>query len=357
MKKQVPSLLPVLLLLYHLIFSWAAWKVVSEESGDALRYWFVGEDVSRMEWSRFLNPGTDVVKLLTFPLVRYLHLPFWSGFVLFSLFSGWGFLRLWGLVTRIAVGRQWLLALGYCCLLMPNLHFWTSLIGKEALLFVPVVFLTEEIYEKRYYSLRLWGCVLAIGLIRPHVAGLLIVALTGALLWKGGFSLKMKAFITGGAAIILAAFLYLLKEITHAEHGLWTKVSRLYQAHITVLQHTDAYVPLDRYPLPGKIFTVLFRPLPFEESGFYYTAVAFDNLFLLLLSGLALFSGIRNFRKAKNSVFICFSLSFILLFSVMYGYAYANYGLLLRTKIMILPVLFTLCLSIFAQYQQKARPG
>ncbi len=94
------KIVPYLLFLYHLAFAFFAWQYVARNGGDAMNYWFVGKDLSGISWFDFLKPGTDIINFITFPLVKYLHLPFWSGFVIFSLI---GF-------TGILIFRSWALA-------------------------------------------------------------------------------------------------------------------------------------------------------------------------------------------------------------------------------------------------------
>ena len=157
---------PFLLLVYHLLFAWIGFQYIMANSGDAQRYWFLGQDLSNSSWTDFLKPGTDVVKFLTFPLVKFFNLPFWSGFLIFSLLSFAGALIVYRTLMRIAGSNVKLQVLAMLLMLLPNLHFWTSLIGKEALILIPLTVFCAELSRKRYFSILLLISALAVAVIR-----------------------------------------------------------------------------------------------------------------------------------------------------------------------------------------------
>lgn len=340
---------PVFLFCYHLLFAYVAWAYILENNGDAVRYWFVGQDLSQKSWFSFFQPGTDVIKIITFPLVKFLHLPFWSGFLLFSLFSYMGFYRLWKTILALTQHNTTAFFIGVLLLLLPNLHLWTSFIGKESLLFVALVLMTEKVVQQHLQSKAFIASFLLIALIRPHVAFILLISLLLALFWKGGLSLKAKGWLSGFAAFCLLGLYLVLKKIAFMGPHPWERILHLYDVHIKVLRLRDAYVPLDRYPLPYKLFTFYFRPLPFEKTGWLYQIWSFENFILLMLSCALLYVMVRNFKRIKWDLFEIFTIFALVLMATMYVYAYANYGLIARTKIMVMPFFYGLIVKFFAR--------
>lgn len=338
---------PLFLFLYHLGFSWLAWRYITNDHGDAQRYWFLNADISQNSWPDFLNPGTDIVKMITFPLVKYFSLPFWSGFLIFSIISGFGLVFLYRILIRSIHHNKKGYFLICILLLLPNLHFWTSLIGKEALLFPALVLFLNEIQKKRYWSFYLFLSLLIIALIRPHVAFIVLLSYILSLLMTEKFSTKVKVWLAFSFVVLTAFFTVMLYQLQDFSGGI-PHVIQKYKAHIQFFKNTDAYVSLDEYFLPYKIFTFYFRPLPFEKTGLYYQVISLENLILLLLSTAALIIGIQFFKVLKKNRLVVFSFLFILLMAVMYVYAYANYGIIMRTKIMAIPFLFILLTEIFA---------
>ena len=338
---------PVLLLIYHLAFSWVGYRYILLNNGDAQRYWLRGEDLVDYSWTDFLKPGTEVVKFLTFPLVNYLHLPFWSGFLIFSLISFLGIALLYKMLRKMAGAHKGLQGLAMVLVLLPNLHFWTSLIGKEALLIIPLVGMAFELYRKRYFSKTLFLALFFIGLIRPHIALVLLLSYGLSLLLTANFSKKRMWQIATGTGVGILIFGFLLTQIQDFSGGM-ERIIQKYEAHIRVFRKTDAYVPLDQYPLPWKLFTFYFRPLPFEKPGLWYAVIGIENLLLLVLSGIGIYYGIRSFQQIRKRILVVFPILFMLFLGLMFGFAYANYGIIMRTKIMVAPFLYVMIMEVFA---------
>ncbi len=344
--KTVTKYFPLFLFCYHLLFAYLAWHWVVTHHGDAQRYWFVAENVEHRSWVEFLQPGTDLIKWFTFPLVRYLHLPFFGGFIIFSSFSFIGFYKLWQ-VLKTAAAEDWRLqTLAMLLLLLPNLHLWTSFIGKEAILFVALVVLTQHLVSQNFRSISFVVAFLVLAIIRPHVAIVIFAAFIIALLWKGKRSPMQSGAVVLGSLLGFFGLYLLLKKVAMLPAHPIEKIIRLYNVHIQVLRNTQAYVPLDQYPLPYKIFTFYFRPLPFEKSGVWYWCWSLENAVLLSIVVVTVFLSIRSFKKVTFDFYAVFAVFVLLLFAVLYVYAYANYGLIARTKIMVMPFLYLLLLRI-----------
>ena len=340
---------PYFLFAYHLVFAWLAYDYVNQNNGDAVKYWFVGRNMEKLSWFQFLNPGTDAIYFLTFPFVKYLALPGWAGCLIFSAWSGIGFLKLWKLLKEISGERRFLLALSMILLLLPNAHFWTSLIGKEAFLFLPVVCIAEKIYRKEFWAWSLWVSFFILAWIRPHVAFVFLFAYVISIIWKGEFSVRIKAFL-GILGIVLASGLYfLLSRITQAQTGLFEKIQRLYIAHNLKLKGTSGYVPLEDYVYPYKLFTFYFRPFLFEREGIYYGVLGLENLIYLVVFAGVLYAIILAGKKIKAGAFTLFAVLLLFLYGTMFAYGYANFGMIIRTKTLVFPVILILVVSIFNQ--------
>ena len=192
--KKFQQYFPALLICYHLAFSYVAWRVMLLKNGDAYKYWFVGKDLSGISWTSFLKPGTDLINLLTFPLVKYLHLPFWSGFLIFSAVSGVGVWILCGLLMNLANGNNRLKIIAGILLLLPNLHFWTSIPGKESVVFLILVLLLKRFLEQKVFKPVFLLLFIALVLIRPHIGAVVLAALLPALVFTSKIDVKKKVF-------------------------------------------------------------------------------------------------------------------------------------------------------------------
>ncbi len=336
---------PYLLFFYHLLFVLPAWQLAHNRPADSWHYWFLGRDLSEVSFTRFLAPGTEAVNLLTFPLVKYLHLPFWAGFVLFSAIGGVGFLRLYRLLDSLTAQNLKVKTVAYGLLLLPNLHLWTSMIGKEPLSFLALVYATAAVYEQKFTAPGFWLSWLAVAWIRPHVAAVLLAAVLLSLLCTTR-NHRQRLWLWAAIPAAAALCYLLLRKVARLGTDPWSRLQRYYEVDIRVLKNTRSYVPLDEYSLPTKIFTFYFRPLPFEKSGWVYHLWSFENTLLLLLSGLAVFMFFRHRRRKPLQPFTVFACVFLFLFTLMYVYGYANYGLIARTKVMAMPVWYGVILYL-----------
>ena len=105
----------------------------------------------------------------------------------------------------------------------------------------------------------------------------------------------------------------------------------------------DGGIDISSMPFILKMFTYIFRPLPFEAHNFLSFLSSIDNLIILVLFILSLFSVVVSKRKI-------FSLSdfkenrWFLLFFALGGIAISslitsNFGISARQKWMFLPIL------------------
>lgn len=340
---------PYFLFCYHLVFPVFAFLFVQEIGGDALNYWFVGKNLENASWLNYVIPGTNVINMITFPLVKYFHLPLWCGFLLFSLFSYIGFYKLWNLIVTFTQNSKIAFFIGIVLMLLPNLHLWTSFIGKESIIFVALMFIIEKIIKKKMRSSALISSFVFIALIRPHVTIVLFLAFLLAYFWKGDLSKKSKWLLLGVATIASIPLYFILKKIAKIKDNAWDRILHIYDYHIIALRKTNSYVPLDEYPLPYKLFTFYFRPLPFEKTGLLYQIWCVENIILLLITLGLLSFVVVNIKKLKWDFFFIFATFTIVLLGIMYVYAYANYGLIARTKIMAMPFFYILVVKIIAQ--------
>jgi hypothetical protein len=335
------------LVMYHVLFAYFAFFFILKKGGDAMHYWFIGENLSEKDWQNFFKPGTDTVRWLVFPLVKYFHFPFWSGFLIFSLFSSLGVVLLYQIMKEISGRNAMLKFFSIVLLLLPNLHFWSSLIGKEAVLLPFFVLIVFKLKTKEYFSPVIFGTVLFVSLIRPHVGFVLILSYILSLLFVIKTTTKLKIILITVFVAFTIILAVILVNIQNFDAGL-PSILQKYEIHIRFFRKTHAYVPLDQYGIVLKIFTFYFRPLPLEKEGFLYTIISFENLILLLFSILIFFFSVKYFKILHTEILFVFPIILLLLFALMYVFAYANYGIIIRTKMMILPFLYVLILTVLS---------
>ena len=97
--------------------------------------------------------------------------------------------------------------------------------------------------------------------------------------------------------------------------------------------------------LPMQIITYLFRPLPFEAHTLFALIASFDNVILLILAIIGLFSYFKKNKPSIESNRIFLWVYFLICLTVL-AMTTANLGIAMRQKWMFVPVFIFLLLSI-----------
>ena len=334
------------LFLYHLLFAGIACAYFLYNKGDAHNYWNLTE-----HWTSYIGIGTKVIKLINYPLVAVLKLPFWFGLLIYNLI---GFLAIWELYSfahhYISPKTEMAdLLLKILCLL-PNLHFWTSIIGKEPVVFLAVTWIMTEYADAKFYSFKsILGWLLLMA-IRPHVAMFLLLAIVISLLFSSGkLTIKKVRMIIFGMAGSFIMYILTLKLLNRNPFDIQYILERN-DASLIAFRRANSYVPMIDYNIVERFFALNFRPLFWDADSFLSLILSVENgLVLLLLSG-ALFACIRDFRTITIDSFAKLSMAFFLISSCFFIQRYACLGIFVRTKMMYMPFLLLAALKIISPY-------
>ena len=330
------------LFLYHLLFTGIAYAYFLYNKGDAHNYWNLTE-----HWTTYIGIGTKVIKLINYPLVAVLKLPFWFGFLIYNLI---GFVAIWELYsfahhyispkTKMAD-----LLLKILCLL-PNLHFWTSIIGKEPVVFLAVTWIMTQYADAKFYSFKsILGWLLLMA-IRPHVAMFLLLAvLITAVCSSGKWSYRKIGWMLAGLLGCFSLYILTLKLLNRNPFDIQYILERN-DASLIAFRRANSYVPMIDYNIVERFFALNFRPLFWDADSFLSLILSVENgLVLLLLSG-ALLACIRDFRTITTDSFTKLSIGFFLISSFFFIQRYSCLGIFARTKIMYMPFVLIAAIRI-----------
>lgn len=239
---------------------------------------------------------------------------------------------------------------------LPSVSFWSSALGKDSMSFMAVGL---ALWAALDLGRRAWLMVFAVVvmlLVRPHMAGMMVMGLTLATLLDARTSLGKK-LILGGIALAVAAALVPF-ALRYA--GVGETVSA--EALTSYVEQRQSYnmeggggVDIASMSLPMQLFTYMFRPLVFEAHTVFALAAAFDNLILLYLfiaGGWALWQG-RRTGLGENRVFMW---TYALLAWLVLALTTANLGIAVRQKWMFAPMLIFLLISVIGRTQAHSRP-
>ena len=342
------------LFVYHLIFTFLSYSYSIEKGrADSILYWFLSKQTFDKPWLSFLNYGTDFMLFLNYPLVK-LGIPFFGGFLFYSCIGFLGIVQ-WIRFTKFVINdtlttnKIYLLSFVF---FLPNLHYWTSNLGKEALVFWGISSIFYGLVSCEYKSINFIISGVVIFIIRPHVAFMLITAIAIIVLLKNNYSFKtnIKFFVITSA--ILALLIYMILQISKINYWSWERIKYYNEYSILSFKKSGSYVNMLDYNYFYKLFSFYFRPLFYDTHNFWMVLASIENSILLVLF---LFVSILICTFYKKIIFYDW-MKIIFLFNVlgtiMYIERYANLGIFMRTKVMFEPFLLICFLSII--FQSKA---
>lgn len=333
--------------------------------GDSYRYYRVGTELAAQfrlgRIPEFSEPGaafgTRVLEFFTGGLFTLFTPDMLGGFLIFSVFAFGGQLMLYAAFRRWADSAQ-LKPYAFFVLFLPTYAFWPSSIGKDAMVIFAVggaaYFIARilETYEVRW----LLGLALflgLLGLIRIHVAGLIVIGLIGAgalsrmrpdaggaarlrrLLVLGGF------VATGGLVLTLFPDVFGV-DITAADSldSFTSDVVRRTSEAGTVASGGAVTSPLE---VPDAIALVLFRPFAFEATELQHLFAAAETTLLLGLTIWKLPAMLGNWRAWRANGYLVFSTVYVLAFAIAFSVV-RNLGIVARQRGQVLA--FFLCVLV-----------
>ncbi len=344
-------------------------------AADANAYSRVGADIARQlrdgDWTIDIGKrvqGTGFIEVLTGGVFTVTGATTIGGFLVFSWFGFWGlYLFHRAFVRAVPDGDHRRHAL--LVLLLPSLLFWPSSIGKEAWM---CLFLglgahgAARVLTRARGGLLLCGVAsLALGIVRPHIAAILVFALALAVLARRTPAEGRSAWAPFAKLAVLAVVgLALVFAVGQLEDffGVDDFNAEAVRTTLDEVQRrtgqggsqfvADSDTDLDPSRLPAAFVNVLFRPFPWHATNVQSLVAAGESL---LLMGLVLTGWRRIVASAAGTLrnaYLVLCWAFAVLF--VYGFSsFSNAGILVRQRVQVLP--FVLVLLCVAPLGRRAR--
>ncbi|MEZ8270390.1 hypothetical protein AB6C54_10145 [Vibrio splendidus] len=295
--------------------------------------------------------GTTFVRYF----VRFFHYLDFSKFGVFLVFNFIGFVGLvlyysaLKSVTLNSSSRVKILVI--LSIFLPSISFWSSAIGKDAISFLAVGL---ALYSAVNFNSRilLFICALILMLlVRPHMAGVMIIAILVSIVLQKEIAVIPRFFI--GSIGLVVAVIMIPFALNYA--GLDQNASNI-ESYIETRQGYNQQggggIDISSMSLPEKMFTYLARPLPFEAKSITQLLASLDNMLILYILLMGVVSRLKS-KKLKligNRVFMWWytGASWVIL-----SMTTSNLGIAVRQKWMFVPILTFLLISIISAIQEK----
>lgn len=329
------------LYLWHTLFCSVYCVYVIDNGGDALSYY-------RQALNGFVDfgVGTPAVVNINALFASYLGFSLLGSFLINNIFGYIGLLAFYAsLCAAVSQKRLFIKRMAFVVVLLPSVSFWSSALGKDSISFLATGLVLWASLNIKNRVLLLWLAIFLMFLVRPHMAGLLIVAFAIAHVVDTNGTL-LSRFLLGSLSVIATAFMvpFALKY-AGVEGGGAESITAYVDGRQSVNLHGGGSVDIANMSAPMQLFTYLFRPLPFEASNLFQLAASLDNVLLLglfVVGGCAMFKG----KKSSLNEHRMFLWSYTILAWVVLSVTTANLGISMRQKWMFAPILIFLLISV-----------
>jgi hypothetical protein len=353
------------LFIYHLIVGIGFYLFIINSGGDATNYWFKTYGFRFYEFNDVMaeissGSATGYVLLLNYIPAKVLGLSFLSGSILYTILGFCGFVYFYMILKSkvfniYALNRVKILGLPIFpgLLFLPNLHFWSSGVGKDTILFfcIALFFYSSLRISKRFVGISI-SLILSF-LIRPHITLFMFMAVGLGVAFDGKLKFYQKVFITLISVVVFISAVNYILNFVQLENLDAESVERYSDTMSGNLQNerTTSSVDTSSFPYPLKIFTFLFRPLFFDASGVLGIVSSVENLILLLF----FIKIMRNkvLKGFKSSSFIIKASGFLFLMGALsFSLILGNLGIMLRQKTPFIMMLIIFGYSIILMRKQ-----
>ncbi len=294
--------------------------------------------------------GTSGIDYITALLVQGFGLSYLGCFLVFNIIGTIGLLyfdKSLKIATQNSSKKINLLAT--LIIFLPSVSFWSSAIGKDAISFLSASLALWAALELNRRTLTILFAIGLMLLVRPHMAGLMVMSLALAALFESKSSIIKRVLMGGIAVLIAASLIPFALEYAGVKDGVNTDSLMNYieerQAHN---MEGGGGIDIASMSLPMQLFAYVFRPMLFEARSIFSLSAAIDNLILLYLFIVGGRSLIKNNNQTQK-VNRTFMWSYSLLSWLILSMTTANMGIALRQKWMFVPFLIFLLLSVIGQ--------
>lgn len=330
---------------YHLIFWLTYYTYALFNASDSKNYYRNTQDYSG-DWLDLYGTSTTFIDFIAYPLTNMMNLPYVIVMVLFAWLGYLGFIFTYlffreNIPVKINLFKKWDFL--FILLFLPNMHFWTSSLGKGSVIFLGIMMFVYALKMPKKRWLTLIVGSLIIYHVRPHVFMFMVV---GAGL---GFMSGNKKVSTGmkiGAFIIMLVLLLLIQDKVLSVVNLdgSDDVVNDFQDFTTsrsegLSEDAGSGVDMANYPLPIKLFTFWFRPLFLDAPGVLGLIVSAENLLYLLITVKIIKKDFISFIK-KSEPLVKMSFVVFLMTSLAMTFVMSNLGIIMRQKSMVMYFLF-----------------
>lgn len=334
----------VFLYLWHTVFCLVYLWYASWNASDAIGYF------NRASQGLFeIYPGTPAVVAINSIFVFGLGFSLLGAFLVNNIFGFLGLLAFKGALDFAVINKgKYLKWLAWLIVLLPSISFWSSALGKDSISFMATGFALWAALKLEKHSTLMAFAIFMMFLVRPHMAGMLIIALALSMVLSAKVSLLRRVILGTLALGVAAALVPFALQYAGVSDPTSAEAVMDYMEGRQGVNMGGSYVDIASMSLPMKLFTYVFRPTVIDARNIFGLAAAFDNLILLFLfvaGGYALIKKkVTDLTVNRKFMWIYVALAWFVL-----AMTTANLGIAIRQKWMFAPMLIFLLISLIGK--------
>jgi hypothetical protein len=306
--------------------------------------------------------GTQFIRYLSGLVIAFIGESIRAEYVVFAL-AGFAGLTLIVLSYREVYGRTLGKSFAAWVWLWPSLWFWPATVGKDTMMILATGLAVWGYvgYQGRIrWAPIIAGLALAV-MVRPHVAGVVAFSIAVADATRSGALRGFNLFRLVALGALAVAFTAQAASDLGFDSVDIEDVQETFEVYASRTETGNSMIQraAGPYGVAQAFINVFFRPFPWEATHAFSLA---SSLEMWGLWGLVwvrrqrVYDTVRSWREQR---LLRFALPFLLLGGFMYGFGFANLGILARQRVLLLPFLFILPTAMWsaARRPAAARPA
>jgi hypothetical protein len=305
--------------------------------------------------------STNAIFNLTAALFGFMTPSITLGFCVFALIGFFGQMLLYRAFC-IAAPNVERTKVAVMCFLFPSLVFWTSPIGKDAVVFFGLglaTFGAAKLFTGHLSIGTLVIGLLIVGIVRPHVASIYCVALAVTyLLFRRSTDLTavIIKFVALPVLVMFAGWMTTQTQTVFRLDSIQGTIGRTEQ----IRSFTGAQGGSDFGYSDSLVFrlatspALFFRPFPWEINNQFSALASAEGGAMLLLVWLRRHQALLLMRRWRAYPFIVLNIAFPILLMLSLSTVVNNLGTLVRQRAMAFPIFLVIVCADFRQSQPRA---
>ena len=346
-KININKKISIAILIWHTLFSIVYIVYILTETGDSLK--FFHRSLNELYFFKLNQAfGSKFVITITSLFSNFLSFNYIAVNLIFNLMGVVGLLLIYDVLNKNKIFyRYYIIILLF--IFMPSLSFWSSSIGKDSISLLSIAILLWSIYNaKKSFFLKYFSLFLLF-LVRPHYAiiGIAIFSFVDFFFKKSSIKITFLKLFTIFSILLIgpSVFNFMIHYVGY--YSVTAETSFNLSGFLDFIEIRSRYAESNSFydvksmTSVTKIFTYLFRPLPYEANNLFQLFVSIENFIIFIM--IFYLSIIKVLQKTQYFEIDKFALLFFtLIYLVILSYTTANFGIANRQKWLVLVMIFVM---------------